>query len=151
MFSSLEALGLLHGARVVDLFAGTGAMGIEALSRGAAHATFIEVDRRALAAVEANLDTTGLKGKARVVRADALTWSASESTAFDVALVDPPYDFDQWPALLSALPAAVAVLESDASFEVGPRWRTTRERRYGGTFVTLATAATPPQPPARSE
>src|SRR5688500_6095905 len=73
MFNSLGSLDAVVGARVLDLFAGSGALGIEALSRGAAAATFVDSDARALAVVRANLDDTGLAG-ATLVRADALAF-----------------------------------------------------------------------------
>ncbi|HEX6638450.1 MAG TPA: 16S rRNA (guanine(966)-N(2))-methyltransferase RsmD [Steroidobacteraceae bacterium] len=81
----------IAGARVLDLFAGSGALGLEALSRGAAEVTFVERDRRAAAAIESLLgewrETTGT-----VVRADALSWLSTSRTAFDIVFLDPPYD-----------------------------------------------------------
>jgi 16S rRNA (guanine966-N2)-methyltransferase len=79
LFSALS--GELEGAEVLDLFAGSGALGIEALSRGAASATFVEQDPRALAAIAANLDRAGVGARARVVRADALTWDGRSAGA----------------------------------------------------------------------
>src|SRR5439155_24104030 len=86
VFSSLASMEAVEGASVLDLFAGTGALGIEALSRGAATATFVDDDPRAVAAVKANLASTGLDG-GTVVRADALRWLEG-APAFDLALVD---------------------------------------------------------------
>ena len=137
VFSSLESLGAVEEASVLDLFAGTGALGIEALSRGAASATFVDDDRAALASVSANLAATGLGERARVVRDDALRFLGGAGR-FDLALVDPPYAFDVWPALLAALQAGVAVLESDRAVDVGDGWRVLRTKRYGDTVVTLA-------------
>jgi 16S rRNA (guanine966-N2)-methyltransferase len=137
VFASLESAGLVTGARVVDLFAGSGAMGIEALSRGAAHATFVESAPAALVAIRANLVATGLAARAEVVRADVLRWlgTAPAPGPFDLAFVDPPYAFDRWDELLDRLPAAVAVLEAAAPVAVSARWEVLRERRYGGTVV----------------
>ena len=137
VFSSLESLAAVEGASVLDLFAGTGALGIEALSRGAASATFVDDDRAAVESVTANLAATCLGERATVVRDDALRFLAG-AVRFDLALVDPPYAFDAWPALLEAVRAAVAVLESDREIEVGDRWRVLRTKRYGDTVVTLA-------------
>jgi 16S rRNA (guanine966-N2)-methyltransferase len=89
LFSSLSRA--LPGARVLDLFAGSGALGIEALSRGATSAVFVERDRRAAAAVEDNLRRTGL-GPATVVRGDARRFCAEYRGApFDIVFCDPPY------------------------------------------------------------
>jgi 16S rRNA (guanine966-N2)-methyltransferase len=94
IFSRLEARLALDGQRVLDLFSGTGSLGIEALSRGAGHVTFVESARPALAALEANLRTLGLIDRARVMRLDiwqALAELASEGACFDLVLSDPPY------------------------------------------------------------
>ena len=136
VFSSLTSQGAVEGARVLDLFAGTGALGIEALSRGASAATFVEADPAAVAAIRANLSTTGLAG-GTVVVADALRFLADPGGEFDLAFVDPPYSFTAWPELLGRLQAAVAVLESRRPVEPGPGWEVTRSARYGDTAVTV--------------
>jgi 16S rRNA (guanine966-N2)-methyltransferase len=149
IFNALHSLGAVEGARVLDLFAGSGALGIEALSRGAASVTFVERDPGALRAVRANLASTGLDGPAAtVVRADALRWLDGEPGAFDVALLDPPYAFDGWDALLARLPAPLAVVESDRAVDPGPDWRITRSKRYGSTVVTIARRAAPGASPS---
>ena len=136
VFSSLHSMGVVEGAAVLDLYAGSGALGVEALSRGAASATFIDDDARAVATIKANLVATGLEGGV-VVRADALRWLET-APDFDLALVDPPYDFEAWAALFALLPAAVVVAESNRDVDPGPGWRVVRRKRYGGTVVTLA-------------
>jgi len=136
IFNSLGSLTDLDGATVLDLFAGTGALGIEALSRGASAVTFVDDDRAAVALIEANLAATGLGGGS-VVRADAVQFLRN-APAVDVAFADPPYAFEGWPALLAGLRAGIAVLESDHPVEVGDEWRVLRVKRYGGTVVTLA-------------
>src|ERR1019366_7091565 len=92
MFDILEARSLVEDATVLDLFAGSGALGVEALSRGAAAVTFVESDAQAAVAIEANLRSTGLfVPSAHVVRADALAWLAGRPTweePFDLALAD---------------------------------------------------------------
>lgn len=96
LFSSLQAM--VPGAHVLDLYAGSGALGIEALSRGAASATFVEVGWRAVNAIEANLDTTGLVARAEVLALDvrvALRNLAGAGRRFDLVLVDPPYRLDR--------------------------------------------------------
>ena len=149
MFDILGSLGGVEGATVLDLFAGTGALGIEALSRGAAHVTFVEIDRVSLAALAHNLRATGLSsgqdsGQAyRIVRADALAWLASGQEWADVAFCDPPYRYDKWPQLLGALRARIAVLESDREVDLPESMVPHRVYRYGGTLVTLAKARHP--------
>jgi 16S rRNA (guanine966-N2)-methyltransferase len=142
IFDILGSLGGVDGLRVVDLFCGSGALGVEALSRGAAAATFVDQDAGALDAVRRNLQAVGLGDEpATLVRASLPGWlRGAAAPAFDLALCDPPYDFDDWPALLGALRAGTAVLESSAP--VAPTlpagWVVTKERRYGGTLVTVA-------------
>jgi 16S rRNA (guanine966-N2)-methyltransferase len=128
---------------VVDLFAGSGALGIEALSRGAASVTFVDRDPVALDAIRANLVSVGLgeaerEGDATVVRADVDRWVATTASRYDVALVDPPYDYEGWDALVSRLPADVAILESGAEIPAPEGWVVIKSRRYGGTIVTVA-------------
>jgi 16S rRNA (guanine966-N2)-methyltransferase len=139
-------IGPLDGARVLDLFAGSGALGIEALSRGAASAVLVEHDPDALRAIERNLDHLRLTG-ARVVRADVLRTIAEEATAgakYDLVLVDPPYGMltEIQPRLARHLPSLLAanglvVLETDARTqpELPLPIRTTR--KYGQTRVTV--------------
>ena len=100
VFNALTSLDLLVDATVADLYAGSGALGIEALSRGAAHCTFVEKDRAALSAIHANIGALGVTGRTRVVSGDALVMS--KGLHVDVAFADPPYGFDDWPALLAS-------------------------------------------------
>lgn len=148
IFSMLAAVTDLEGAEVVDLFAGSGAMGIEALSRGARRATFVETGAAALAAVRANLAALGFgPQRAVVVRADAVRWSAAGGAgAADVVFADPPYGFDAWPVLLAGLApwAALAVVETGADLDLPAQWSAVRHRRYGATVVTIARPAPSP-------
>lgn len=136
VFNSLVSLGVVDGARVVDLFAGTGAMGIEALSRGAAHCRFVERDRRAVAVLKDNLRNLGLEARATVVTADA-TVDVRSMPAADLALVDPPYEFAGWVELLEAFKAPFVVAESGRPIGAVDGWDSTREKRYGRTVVTF--------------
>lgn len=140
VFGRLDAWGAVDGARVLDLFAGSGALGIEALSRGAARVTFVDADPRALTVVRANLAATGLAADAEVVRSDAVRFLAGAPGRFDVALLDPPYRFDDeaWASLLARLGAELAVVESDRDVDPGAGWELLRRRRYGATVVALA-------------
>ena len=137
VFSSLESMGGLDGATVVDLFAGTGALGIEALSRGASRAVFVDADPVALAAVRSNLEATGLTHGGEVVRSDVLQFLERQRQRFDLAFADPPYEFQAWDEVLRLLDARTAVLESNRELEVGGSWRTTKQKRYGDSVVTV--------------
>lgn len=152
VFNALGSLGAVDGARVLDLFAGSGALAIEALSRGAEHAVLVERDRQARRTVLANLVATGLGDRAEVVAGDALGYLARCDRRFDLALLDPPYRFDAWPALLDALgpvlaDEAVVVIESDRVVAVPDDWHVERGRRYGGTFVGISRLPPTPGPP----
>jgi len=135
VFNSLASMGLVVDATYVDLFAGTGALGIEALSRGAEHCTFVERDARALRALKENLATLGLADRATVLPNDALAVSR-RLPAVDVVVADPPYGFSEWNALLADVPADVVVVEAGGRIEAVPDgWELAREKRYGRTFV----------------
>jgi 16S rRNA (guanine(966)-N(2))-methyltransferase RsmD len=139
-------VGPVDGATVLDLFAGSGAMGIEALSRGAARAVFVENDADAVRTIERNLDKLRLTG-ARVVRADAITTLAQEAAAgreYDLVLVDPPYGmFDALqPKLARHLPSLLAadgllVVETDARVEPELPLERRTSRTYGNARITV--------------
>jgi 16S rRNA (guanine966-N2)-methyltransferase len=137
VFNALGSLDAIDGATVVDLFAGSGALGIEALSRGAAHATFVDRDRAAVDCVRANLASCGLADRSTVVRGDGAAWAAG-APRHDLALLDPPYAFDEWSSLLLDLPAGLVVVESDRPVELPGGWEIVRDRRYGTTHVRVA-------------
>ncbi|MFN0092002.1 MAG: 16S rRNA (guanine(966)-N(2))-methyltransferase RsmD [Acidimicrobiales bacterium] len=141
MFNSLFSLCPIEGATVLDLFAGTGALGIEALSRGAARAVFVEHDRSARSTLQRNLAETGLAPRATVEAGDALAYLAAAPVPFDLAFCDPPYRFDRWERLLELLASGIAVLESDREVALGPSWELARRKRYGSTVVTIARRA----------
>ena len=139
-FNALTSLGAVDGAVVLDLYAGSGAMGLEALSRGAASATFVDLDPRALAAIRANVAATGFTDVTRVVRSDVPRFLADQRAPVGLAVLDPPYALSDegWAALLSSRLAEVAVLESDRELGVPGGWEILRARRYGTTVITLA-------------
>jgi len=136
IFDVLGSLVDLDDMSVADLFAGSGAMGIEALSRGAASAVFVEDDSVALRVVRGNLAMLGIEDRARVVRDEVLRFLARPHH-FDLALCDPPYEFASWDRLLAHLRATLAVLESRRPVEVPVGWEVIRNKRYGGTLVTV--------------
>ncbi len=135
IFNALDSAGLLDGALVVDLFAGSGALGIEALSRGAESCVFVERDRAAVAALRSNLSSLGLEKRSRVVVGDASTYGATLGSV-DLVLADPPYRFDSWEAMLAGLAADDVIAESDREIPAPQGWESVRARRYGRTFIT---------------
>ena len=135
VFNALASLDVVDGARVVDLYAGSGALGIEALSRGAAHCTFVERDRAALAAIDDNIATLGLGDRSRVLVADGI--AAASRVDSDLAFADPPYGFDDWPRLLGAVRADLVVAEAADAVAASAGWEQGRVKRYGRTWVTF--------------
>ncbi len=136
------------GARVLDLFAGAGGLGIEALSRGAARAVFVERDPAALASLKANLGALGIAPvEAEVRRADALTTlrrARARKETYDLVFIDPPYSqAHEWgPELAAALPSLLApaarvVVESDRRAPVELGLHVEQERRYGDTLIRI--------------
>ena len=135
-------LGDVAGARVLDLYAGSGALGIEALSRGAASVVFVERDTRAAAAIQANLDTVG--AEADVSRQDVLAFVRRDGRSYDLVFCDPPYDSgpriaaalaQRLPALLSS--DARIVTESDKRNPLELPFPLLRERTYGDTRIAI--------------
>lgn len=137
-------MGAIDDAVVLDAFAGSGALGIEALSRGAATCTFVERDRSALVVVEANLAATGLDARARVIGGDVRAHLAASRTEHHLVLLDPPHDEPDWEGLLALVrlrvdDEAVVVIESDRPVvaDEDEAWEVAREKRYGGTVVQM--------------
>jgi len=136
----------LEGANVVDLFAGSGALGIEALSRGAAHVTFVDREPRGLDILRQNLDALGLKERARVVRAEVGRWLESgpaEIAEADLVFLDPPYGDPILDRALKALDRSpreltvVAEYSRRQSLPALANLQTRREKRYGDTMVSV--------------
>ena len=145
-----SVLGPVDDLRVLDLYAGSGALGIEALSRGAAEATFVDSDPAAARAVRSNLERIGIEG-GRVFRADALSFlrgAARHGDRWDLVLLDPPYKLAPrlgpalGPLLVSvAAPAARIVCESSVKQPLRLDLPLIDERRYGDTAMLLYVAA----------
>jgi 16S rRNA (guanine966-N2)-methyltransferase len=134
----------LEGARVLDLFAGSGALGLEALSRGAAEVTLVEQAEPALRALRANVQALGAGERARIVKVDALRYAARlEEGAFDLCIADPPYGKGHADALvrlwLQRPFARILTLERGRADPI-PEVPGTRERRYGDTILSFHTA-----------
>lgn len=152
LFSRLEHLDVVDGARVLDLYAGSGALGLEAASRGAARVTLVEAARAAAALCRANAEALGLDPLIDVVAARVQTHLAGAGTPADLVLLDPPYDVEQADltdvlALLGRgwlAPDAVVVVERDRR-SPEPCWpdhlASLGPRSYGDTVVWFAEAA----------
>jgi len=155
----------LDGARVLDLFGGSGAGGIEALSRGASAAVFVEKDQGAAAVIDANLRAAGLAGPtATVIRWDVVRWlgEANAEVEFDLVLVDPPYaETELLTRVLELLGSSDALLAPDARVVAKHFWRDRpaerigrlaheRDRRFGETALTFY-RRTASEPPASEE
>lgn len=135
----------LPGARVLDLFAGSGALGLEAVSRGAAHATFVEKAAGPLKALQSNIRQLDAAEDVEVVKADAVTYAAAQpALAFDIALADPPYDTDEATRVLDAFAkvpfARILCIEHRASARLAVP-ADAQTRRYGDTAITYIMAA----------
>ena len=147
LFSTLATLVDLDGARVLDLYAGSGAVGLEALSRGAAHAVLVESDIKAANAIRRNVDAVGLPG-ARVVVDRVERFLASDRGTYDVAFLDPPYDTsdDIVARVLAATRAGVLVVERSTK-SPPPAWpegvEAVKERRYGDGTLWYGRAVEP--------
>ena len=147
IFSSLGEL--VIGARVLDLFAGTGALGIEALSRGAVSALFVEEDSAAVSAIESNLARTKFEGRVRKQDVFAFLRSAQPREPFRLIFADPPYEKTKSGEAFTRLllesselagllePSGVFVLEKRPAEKIPSNrlWQITRARRYGATKV----------------
>ncbi|MFI5401083.1 MAG: 16S rRNA (guanine(966)-N(2))-methyltransferase RsmD [SAR324 cluster bacterium] len=161
LFNALHQWLSLQGARVLDLYAGSGALGIEALSRGAAHVTFVESDPRSAALVRANLKTLGIPaGQATVASGKAVPWlrRATDALETQLVLVDPPYAAGEYESVLQALaewrglaPDGIVAVEAPARQDIAvpPGLAVLRSKRYGDTQLVylgksaLEAAATP--------
>jgi 16S rRNA (guanine966-N2)-methyltransferase len=135
------------GARVLDLFAGTGALGLEALSRGAAEVTFVDDGTKALALIKANVAKMRAESETRVLRADARRLGPNPGAGFGLVFLDPPYGKGLGEAALTAarngewlLPEAMVVWEEGTAPPVPEGFAMAAQRKYGDTIVTLLKA-----------
>ena len=142
----------LPDCQFLDLYAGSGSVGIEALSRGAAYATFVDLDPRSLSVVRQNLSRLQLYDRARVVRADATKQLAHLGGPFDLIFMGPPYHDAQWNALSLTGPTLDAIARAQILKAGGgvigqhhakeppvrdPRWRMVRQERYGDSRLSF--------------
>jgi 16S rRNA (guanine966-N2)-methyltransferase len=150
LFSMLGHRGVLDDARVLDLYAGSGALGLEAVSRGAASAVLVDKDQGAVRVCRANVAALGVRDKVEVVAGPALRHVTSTSSMFDLVVLDPPYavpDTDLEQVLLALVPVVevggtVVVERSSRTEVVWPEGLVAvSDRRYGETRIWIATRA----------
>ena len=139
--AAFNLIGPVDDASVLDLYAGSGALGLEALSRGAGKAVFVESDAEACRTIDRNLEKLRLTG-ARVVCGDAVAFLTNERQRYDLVLVDPPYELTDHSALARYLPGVLAeegllVLETAARVEPELPLERRTSRRYGAARLTL--------------
>ena len=136
------------GARVLDLFAGTGVLGLEAVSRGAREAVLVEQDRQAVANLRSTVEMLGAADRVEVIRADGLGWLGTGPPPFDLIFLDPPFEADLWNALLEKIPAYLSAggqvyLENPASVPpaLPDRYQIDRDKIMGEVQLRLLTVA----------
>ncbi|WP_299607495.1 16S rRNA (guanine(966)-N(2))-methyltransferase RsmD [uncultured Tateyamaria sp.] len=145
LFSMLNHRDVLEGANVLDLFAGTGALGFEALSRGAAHATFVENGRVGQRLISENIRKLDAADQSKLMRTDATKLGALDGTKFDLIFLDPPYGKGMGEKALTAIrdwcnTGALVVWEENAPMDAPPGYALLDQRRFGSTHVTLLEA-----------
>ncbi len=135
------------GLRVLDLFAGSGALGLEALSRGAAHATFVDYDERALAAIRRNIEKLDCRDRCTLHRKKASSFLAQGAERYDLILLDPPYEHKLVLPTLEAItaggcmaPGGRILAEHSAHEPVPDGW--TYQKRFGDSMITILQEAT---------
>jgi 16S rRNA (guanine966-N2)-methyltransferase len=140
IFNSLHSRSAIEEAEILDLFAGTGALGIEALSRGAKKATFVDKSPESLELVKENLKKSGFEKRAEIIKGDSLNWLQKSSKPWDLVLLDPPYGFENWSELLDTLfqkQLGIVVIESNREIDPGPKWHVDSIRQYGSSVVVV--------------
>lgn len=152
IFNALFSLGGVESKLVLDAFAGSGALGLEALSRGAAHAVFMEQDPKVIPVLRANIETLGFADRSTVMEGDAMKLLGGEAyggeayggEACDIAFCDPPYAFSRWDELLSKLDCDLLVAETNQELKLNTppqqnyQWKIHKFKRYGTIFITIA-------------
>lgn len=144
LFSVLTHLAVIPDARVLDLFAGTGALGLEAVSRGAAHVSFVDDGRAAQGLIRKNIALTKSGAQSDLIRRDATRLGVCPGAPYDLVFLDPPYGKGVGGKALEAVqgggwlaPGALIVWEESAPMQLPPGFVMQDTRRYGDTFITL--------------
>jgi 16S rRNA (guanine966-N2)-methyltransferase len=142
VFSIISNKWDISGIQVLDLFAGSGALGFEALSRGAAHAVFVDKSAGSIKAIKRNAINLGLGEQVEAVSGDAISYlsKSSDSHLFDLVFCDPPYEFNRWADILPAAYPGLVIAESNTDLiktahESG--YKNAGSYKYGGSYVTI--------------
>lgn len=137
IFNMLMSHGDVDGATVLDLYAGSGSFGLECLSRGADHVTFVEMNRNAAATIQRNLDQLAFANRATIAttRVDSALASAAR---VDLAFCDPPYAENPWEQLLPMINADLLVGHAEREIELTDQWSEIRRKKYGRARIVLA-------------
>jgi 16S rRNA (guanine966-N2)-methyltransferase len=135
IFSMVESRGGVEGLVVADLYCGSGAMGIEAMSRGATACYFVDSDGACLAAAKTNWEALNLPGTVHFVKANLPKWAMPAEVG--VVFADPPYGPLDIDALLGSSKAEMAIIENDRFATAPAGWTVQKEKRYGTTLVTV--------------
>lgn len=137
IFNMLLPIIELDDCRVLDLFAGSGSFGLECLSRGAAHVTFVERNRQAAAVIQRNVDTLGFADRATLLTANVES-VVRTAPAVELAFCDPPYTDDVWADLLPMVPAEVLVGHASFDIPLTEAWVELKRRTYGRSRIVIA-------------
>ncbi|MEC7924029.1 MAG: 16S rRNA (guanine(966)-N(2))-methyltransferase RsmD [Actinomycetota bacterium] len=137
VFNSLTSFDLINGRHFFDLFAGSGALGLEALSRGAAQVTFVDHQKVCIDTIKENIETLGFAELSEVHHGSYLQ-ELQHISKNDVVLLDPPYGFKDWNHIMESITAAAVVIESDHEISLPEPWNTVKVKRYGSTYITIA-------------
>ena len=147
LFNVLSHRDVIEGARVLDVFAGTGALGLEALSRGAVHATFIDDGRVAQGLIRENISKLGVGGTTRVIRKDATRLPSCEGAPYDLIFLDPPYGKGLGERAMQCLfdggwiaPGAAVVWEESRPIAPPDGFALVDQRKYGDSRISLLSA-----------
>lgn len=137
IFNSLHSYALISNNTFLDLFSGTGSLGIEALSRGAKSVVFVDNHDEAINCISLNIEKFGYTQDSQIHRIDALSY-LERKIVYDVVLLDPPYDFEAWEQTLKLVQARTIVIESAKAIIPDPKWRTIKTQKYGQTHLLIA-------------
>ncbi|MBC95628.1 16S rRNA (guanine(966)-N(2))-methyltransferase RsmD [bacterium] len=137
IFNSLHSYGLINGRTFIDLFSGTGSLGIEALSRGAKSVVFVDNHAEAIDCIMLNVEKLNYGPSSKIQKADAINFLRKEDY-FDVALLDPPYKYEHWGKLLKRINAKSIVIESSEPVTLESDWQIIKSQKYGQTNLLIA-------------
>ncbi len=137
IFNSLHSYGLVESRSFLDLFSGTGSLGIEALSRGAKSVVFIDHHAEAIDCIILNVEKLNYGSTSKILKTDALSFLERDDY-FDVALLDPPYKYEHWGTLLKQVNAHSIVIESSEQVTLESDWEIIKSQKYGQTNLLIA-------------